>query len=198
METLIAIQNALKVPKNQFNSFGKYNYRSCEDILEELKPILDTYNCLLTISDEVKQIGDYIYIEATCKLFNVESNQQVIVTAQAGIDPNTKGMNIAQCFGASSSYARKYALAGMFLLDDVKDADATNNHEEYKRFPDSNWNKKEDEDKPWLNKGEPLMKAKEFLNSGGTIEQIEKKYKISKEVRTILDAHLLTFNNNNQ
>lgn len=126
MKQLINIQSELKAPKNQFNNFGKYAYRSTDDILEAVKPILLKYNCTLTISDEIKTAGDVLYVEATATLFHEEDS--ICVTAQAGIDLNAKGMSQAQCFGASSSYARKYALGGLFLLDDSKDADATNTH----------------------------------------------------------------------
>lgn len=126
MKQLINIQSELKVPKSQFNSFGKYYYRNAEEILEALKPVLLKHNCTLTISDEVKAAGDIIYVESKATLCH--EKECVSVTAQAGIDPHRKGMDIAQAFGASSSYARKYALGGLFLLDDSKDADATNTH----------------------------------------------------------------------
>ena len=128
MKQLIEIQNELKAPKNQFNSFGKYKYRSQEDILEALKPLLKKHGCSLTISDEIKQAGSIVYVEATATI--ITADEIVKVNAQAGIDPNRKGMDIAQCFGSSSSYARKYALNGLFLIDDTKDADSTNTHED--------------------------------------------------------------------
>lgn len=127
MEALIKIQSELKAPKNQYNSFGKYKYRNCEDILEAVKPLLAKQNCVLTITDEVKEVAGNIFVEATVKFFAPES-ECIEVKAQAGIDINRKGMDIAQSFGASSSYARKYALNGLFLIDDTKDADATNTH----------------------------------------------------------------------
>jgi hypothetical protein len=126
MKQLISIQSELKAPKNQFNSFGKYHYRNAEDILEALKPIMLKHGCTLTISDEIKMAGDIMYVESKATLCH--EGDCVSVTAQAGIDLNAKGMSAAQCFGASSSYARKYALGGLFLLDDSKDADATNTH----------------------------------------------------------------------
>lgn len=126
MEQLIKIQSELKAPKNQRNNFGKYNYRSCEDILEAVKPLLSKENCTLVISDEIKELGGLVYCEAKATISN--GTNIVSVTAQAGIDPNRKGMDIAQSFGSSSSYARKYALNGLFLIDDTKDADATNTH----------------------------------------------------------------------
>jgi hypothetical protein len=130
MKELIAIQSELKAPKNQFNAFGKYKYRSVEDILEALKPLLLKYECTLTIEDEVKEVGGIVFIEATASI-QVDKQGRMegrAVTAQAGIDVNRKGMDVAQSFGSSSSYARKYALNGLFLIDDTKDPDSTNDH----------------------------------------------------------------------
>ena len=126
MKNLQLIQSELKAPKNQTNAFGKYKYRSCEDILEALKPLLLKYECTLTISDVIKEAQGLIYVEATATI-KVKGLTTESVTAQAGIDPNRKGMDIAQSFGSSSSYARKYALNGLFLIDDTKDGD-TNEH----------------------------------------------------------------------
>lgn len=126
MKELIAIQSELKAPKNQYNSFGKYKYRSVEDILEAVKPLLLKYGCTLIIEDEVKEVGGIVFIEATASI--QKDMEGRAVTAQAGIDINRKGMDIAQSFGSSSSYARKYALNGLFLIDDTKDPDSTNDH----------------------------------------------------------------------
>jgi len=126
MKELILIQNELKAPKNQFNAFGKYKYRSVEDILEALKPLLLKYECTLTIEDEVKEVGGIVFIESTAAI--QKDMEGRAVTAQAGIDINRKGMDVAQSFGSSSSYARKYALNGLFLIDDTKDPDSTNDH----------------------------------------------------------------------
>jgi hypothetical protein len=130
MKELIAIQSELKAPKNQFNAFGKYKYRSVEDILEAVKPLLLKYECTLTIEDEVKEVGGLVFIEATASIqVDKESRTEGrAVTAQAGIDINRKGMDVAQSYGSSSSYARKYALNGLFLIDDTKDPDSTNDH----------------------------------------------------------------------
>ena len=130
MKELILIQSELKAPKNQFNAFGKYKYRSVEDILEAVKPLLLKYECTLTIEDEVKEVGGLVFIEATASI-QVDKEGRTegrAVTAQAGIDINRKGMDVAQSFGSSSSYARKYALNGLFLIDDTKDPDSTNDH----------------------------------------------------------------------
>lgn len=130
MKELILIQNELKAPKSQFNAFGKYKYRNCEDILEALKPLLLKYECTLTIEDEVKEVGGIVFIESTASI-QVDKEGRMegrAVTAQAGIDINRKGMDVAQSFGSSSSYARKYALSGLLLIDDTKDPDSTNDH----------------------------------------------------------------------
>lgn len=177
MKELIAIQTELKAPKNQFNTFGNYKYRSCEDILEALKPLLKKHECTLTIFDEVKEIAGIPYVEATASIQKGDEGRTV--TAQAGIDPNRKGMDIAQSFGSSSSYARKYALNGLFLIDDTKDPDYTNEHDSKPKNQDN---------RPWLNKGDSLNQAMEYLRSGGAIETIEKKYRLSKEIRSSLES----------
>jgi hypothetical protein len=126
-KSLIKVQSELKAPKGQRNKFGNYNYRSAEDILEAVKPLLAANGLTMQISDSVAELASGIpYIESM--VIVSDGTEQLVVTAQAGIDPNRKGMDIAQCFGASSSYARKYALNGMFLIDDTKDPDATNDH----------------------------------------------------------------------
>lgn len=127
MKELIQIQAELKAPKNQFNAFGKYKYRNCEDILEALKPLLLKYECTLIIEDEVKEVGGLVFIESTVSI--QKDMEGRAVTAQAGIDINRKGMDVAQSFGSSSSYARKYALSGLLLIDDSHlDPDASNDH----------------------------------------------------------------------
>ena len=128
MEKLNKVQTELKAPKNQYNSFGKYKYRSCEDILEAVKPILKKHKASITLSDEVVDMGGIVTIVATANFIDSESDSMISVQACAGVDPNRKGMDIAQSFGSSSSYARKYALNGLLLIDDTKDADSTNDH----------------------------------------------------------------------
>ena len=125
-KSLIKVQAELKAPKGQRNKFGNYNYRSAEDILEAVKPLLAANGLTMQISDSVAEVAGIPYIESMVVVSDGEVDR--VVTAQAGIDPNRKGMDIAQCFGASSSYARKYALNVMFLIDDTKDPDATNDH----------------------------------------------------------------------
>jgi hypothetical protein len=128
---LVKIQAELKAPKNQVNSFGKYKYRSAEDIIEAVKPILYKYETALLISDEVVQVADRIYIKATAMLID-ETNQEipVKVCGWAREEEIKKGMDAAQITGSASSYARKYALNGLFAIDDTKDADATNDHKD--------------------------------------------------------------------
>lgn len=126
-KALIKVQSELKAPKGQYNSFGKYSYRNAEDILESVKPILAKHGLSMTISDMIHEVCGIPFVESMVNI--TDGTDSFSVTAQAGIDPNRKGMDIAQCFGASSSYARKYALNGMFLIDDTKDPDATNKHE---------------------------------------------------------------------
>lgn len=126
------IQNKLKAPKNQFNAFGKYHYRSCEDILEALKPILADHNATLTISDSIENIGNRYYVKATATL-GIKDKGTVSVTAYAREEEDKKGMDGSQITGAASSYARKYALNGLFLIDDTKDADTQDNTKETAR-----------------------------------------------------------------
>lgn len=126
---LIKIQAELKAPKNQYNSFGKYSYRSCEDILEAVKPLASKYGCALIIGDEIVNIGDRFYVKATATLIDSESGDYVNNTAYAREDLDKKGMDGSQLTGATSSYARKYCLNGLFAIDDTKDAD-TNEYTE--------------------------------------------------------------------
>ena len=126
IEKLIKIQSELKAPKNQNNTFGKYKYRSCEDILEAVKPLLSRDGLLLTLTDTIEQIGNRFYIKATVKL--TDGTETVENTAYAREEETKKGMDGSQVIGTSSSYARKYALNGLFCIDDTKDADT----DEYK------------------------------------------------------------------
>ena len=127
-QKLMEVQSKLKAPKSQYNSFGKYSYRSCEDILEALKPLLNEVGAIVNISDQVKLIGDRYYIEATAMFLDVNTGDSIISKAIAREDESKKGQDLAQLSGATSSYARKYALNGLFAIDDNKDADSTNTH----------------------------------------------------------------------
>ena len=125
-EKLINVQNELKAPKSQYNSFGKYSYRNCEDILEALKPILLKHKAAVIITDEVVFIEGRFYIKATAKFIDIESSETIESVAYAREEESKKGMDCSQVTGASSSYARKYSLNGMFCIDDTKDADTLN------------------------------------------------------------------------
>jgi len=128
---LVKIQAELKAPKNQMNAFGKYKYRSAEDIIEAVKPILFKNNCALLISDEIVQVADRVYVKATAMLID-ENNEElpIKVYGWAREEEVKKGMDAAQITGSASSYARKYALNGLFAIDDTKDADSTNEHKD--------------------------------------------------------------------
>lgn len=126
------IQKKLKAPKNQKNAFGGYNYRSAEDILEAVKPLLYEQNCTLTINDDMMPIIDSVYVKASATLTDCESGEQVTATAYAREQETAKGATAPQLTGACSSYARKYAMNGLFCIDDNKDADATNTGEQQK------------------------------------------------------------------
>ncbi|MBO7682363.1 MAG: ERF family protein [Clostridia bacterium] len=123
LEKLRQIQVRMKAPKNLYNSFGKYYYRNAEGIQEALKPFEDEYNVTLTLEDDIVEIGGRNYVKATARLYDTETDETVIITAFAREAQERAGMDPAQVTGAASSYARKYALNGMFLLDDTKDPD---------------------------------------------------------------------------
>ena len=125
---LVEVQNKLKAPKSQFNKFGNYAYRNCEDILEALKPILAEVKAVVNISDEVVLVGERYYIKATVKFIDAETGEIVEASAMAREEESKKGMDSSQLTGSTSSYARKYALNGLFAIDDTKDSDTTNTH----------------------------------------------------------------------
>lgn len=125
-EKLMKVQSELKAPKSQYNNFGKYSYRNCEDILEAVKPLLLDNKLSLTIADEITLIGDRYYIKATATVTDVETGDKESVSAFAREEENKKGMDASQLTGSTSSYARKYALNGLFCIDDTKDSDTTN------------------------------------------------------------------------
>lgn len=125
IEKIVAIQSELKAPKGQYNSFGKYNYRSCEDILEGVKPLLAKHGLVLTIQDSIDLIGDRFYVKATATI--TDGKEQLSTSAYARESLDKKGMDASQVTGATSSYARKYALNGLLAIDDTKDADHMDN-----------------------------------------------------------------------
>ena len=131
IEKLLAVQAELKAPKGQYNKFGKYKYRSCEDILEAVKPLLKKHCATITINDELVQIGNRIYVKATARFWDTNQNSGVIDNTAFAREPDTKkGMDESQITGTASSYARKYALNGLLLIDDTKDADTNENRDE--------------------------------------------------------------------
>lgn len=135
-QKLANAQNTLKAPKGQYNKFGKYKYRSAEDILEAVKPVNQENGLLLTISDEIEVIGDHYYIKAILELINVENtNEKITKTAYARESLSKKGMDESQISGTASSYARKYALNGLYLIDDTKDADTDEYRQQQKAQP---------------------------------------------------------------
>lgn len=122
-EKLLKIQMELKAPKGQFNSFGNFKYRSCEDILEAVKPLLNKNKCVLTVDDELVNIGDRYYVKATATIMDAEGEGIIVNSAYAREAEKKSGMDDSQITGTASSYARKYALNGLFLIDDTRDAD---------------------------------------------------------------------------
>lgn len=162
LEKLLAIQIELKAPKNQYNSFGKYKYRNCEDILEAVKPLCLKNKAVLTVSDEVENIHERYYIKATATLHDTESEEKISVTARAREEEDKKGMDGSQVTGASSSYARKYALNGLFAIDDTKDSDTTNTGD----------------------KGEDKPKSVQETKPQETVEPIKMTLEEAKKLRT--------------
>lgn len=158
-EKLANIQQKLITPKGQKNDFGNYYYRSCEDIIRALKPLLDENKCVVTMTNSLIEIGGRVYVEAKVMLSDLESEAVIVSTAQAREEEVKKGMDGSQITGASSSYARKYALAGLFMIDNEKDSDATNEE------------KKEEQ------KGTATPKQIEYLKRVYTGENLEKLLK---------------------
>ena len=172
LEKLQKIQLELKAPKNQRNNFGKYNYRSAEDILEAIKPYEEKYKVVFKINDKLVQVGEYIYVDSEAKIIDIESidrESSVSSTAQAIIDFNAKGMQNPQKTGSASSYAKKYALGNLLLIDDTKDSDATNNHKTILTQTSTDFDK-----------------VKKYLKDGGSMEAVETRYTMSEEVKEIL------------
>ena len=127
-QKLQGIQSSLKAPKGQTNKFGGYKYRSCEDLLTAVKPLLAEWGCTLTISDSIVEVSGRIYVKALATLLDNDTDAGIPVAGFAREAETKKGMDDAQITGAASSYARKYALNGLFAIDDTKDPDATNRH----------------------------------------------------------------------
>ena len=175
-QKLSLIQKEFKANKSKFNSFGKYNFRSAEDILEALKPFNEKYEVSFIITEEL--IGydsqNPILLSKATILDNNGVNE-LFATSIVGVDLQQKGMQVPQQFGSASSYGKKYALGNLLLIDDTQDADATNNHGKEVKV---------EEELKWLNKNTPeFNKAIEYLKNGGNIATIENKYKLAKAVK---------------
>jgi len=166
-EKLSKIQKEFKAKKSRFNSFGKYNFRSAEDILEALKPFNEKYNVYFKVDENY--LGDAI-IESTATIVDADGAMEITASAIVGVDLNQKGMQVPQQFGSASSYGKKYALGNLLLIDDTADADATNTHG------------KEVKAKPTLDiNTEAFTKAKQYIESGGTLKAINQKYKLTQK-----------------
>ena len=172
LEKLQKIQVELKVNKGQRNNFGKYNYRSAEDILEAVKPFETKYKVLFKINDELREVSDKVFVDSEAKVIDLEVTDRessISSKAQAIIDFDSKGMQMPQRTGSASSYAKKYALGNLLLIDDTKDADATNNH--------SNTPKRAS--KPTLKRGSTeYNKVVSFMAKGGEFSKVSLKYSI--------------------
>lgn len=155
---LLMAQNELKAPKNQFNNFGKYNYRSAEDILEAAKKVNMKFDLVLTLSDEIIQKGNKYYLKASAILKDVFSDEYIETTAEAQEAPSKKGMDESQITGTASSYARKYALNALYLIDDTKDADT----DEYKKQTDKGKSKNDNRNQMLIHLMDSLNKLAEL------------------------------------
>jgi len=171
-EKLATIQTKFKSKKSRFNSFGKYYFRSAEDILEAIKPFLLEHGITVTINEEL--INDNFVIKTTATIS--DGMDAIHATAIVGVDAEQKGMQMPQRFGSASSYGKKYALGNLFLIDDTQDSDATNDHGQ------SAVNAKQ-----WLNKDTTqYQKAVDYVKAGGKVSSIREKYSMSKEVEAEL------------
>lgn len=165
-EKLSKVQSELKAPKGQYNSFGKYKYRSCEDILEAVKPLNAKHGVVLTVGDEVVEISNRFYVKATATFVDIESGEKIINTALAREDDSKKGMDGSQITGTASSYARKYCLNGLYCIDDTKDADTDEYRHQQERKPQ--------ESKPQESQYVKVVNGRtSVLNSNGSYVGIE-------------------------
>lgn len=187
------IQQGLKAPKGNYNNFGKYNYRSCEDILEAVKPLLSEQGCTLVITDDIMLIGDRFYVKATATLTNSEGVKEV-ATAYAREQETKSGMDSSQLTGATSSYARKYALNGLFCIDDTKDADTMDNTNEGAHAPAP----AQEDDREWMTEKQyqdALARiAKGYLD---TAEKAKNAFRMKVVYKNGLDAAVRDFKKTN-
>lgn len=166
-QKLSKIQKEFKTGKSRFNSFGKYKFRSAEDILEALKPFNEKYEVLFTVNEKLVSMEGIPIMESTAKIIDANDSSEISATSIVGVDLHQKGMQVPQQFGTASSYAKKYALGNLLLIDDTQDSDATNTH---------------GRSKPKL-EGELLSKAKEYILSGKVnVSDIKNKYSVSSEL----------------
>ena len=182
------VQQNLNAPKSLYNSFGKYHYRSAESILEAVKPLLPQ-GAILKLSDNIEQVGNFVFCNATARI--TYKGRSEMASAQAGIPESKKGMDLSQVFGASSSYARKYALNGLFLIDDTKDADTDESTVQSQNTPTPLSQVSASDSKSWLNESDKnWSKAKAFVAKNGatakTLASLETKYKLSKATKKLL------------
>jgi hypothetical protein len=177
-EKLSVIQAEFKANKSRYNAFGKYNFRSAEDILEALKPFNSKYKVYFTVSEEMIATEPLPIMKSTAAIHDADGGMSVECSAIVGVDLNQKGMQVPQQFGSASSYAKKYALGNLLLIDDTQDSDATNTH-----------GRGEKTKVTLTAKTDPAFKkAVEYVKSGGSVDNIKKKYALSKEV----EAELMT------
>tara|TARA_B100000029_G_scaffold403164_1_gene402875 strand:- start:512 stop:1102 length:591 start_codon:yes stop_codon:yes gene_type:complete len=192
-EKLSKIQFEFKAKKSRFNSFGKYNFRSAEDILEALKPMNDKYNVHFTIKENLTIGNEFPIIHSTASIIDNESGDEIIATAIVGVDLNAKGQQMPQRFGSASSYGKKYALGNLLLIDDTADADATNTHgkDTQRQTLEAQVNALE---KKVMSNKKPVIdmnnidQAKKFLSNGGLMKTLEEKYTITKEALVELNG----------
>jgi hypothetical protein len=179
------VQTELNAPKNQTNAFGKYKYRSCEDILEGVKGLLKEVGCVIVISDTIEAVSDRIYVKATAKFVSMESGESVESTAFAREELSKAGMALPQVTGSTSSYARKYALNGLLLCDDSKDADSMDNSQSGTTPPPTQ-NKNDGDDKEWMDnisKTKAIHYGKEKKMSGEEVVKMARTtYKVSTKI----------------
>ena len=184
-EKLSTIQNEFKAKKSRYNSFGKYNFRSAEDILEALKPYNKKYGVHFTVKENLTVMGvDFPILHSTATIVDNNSDEFIEATAIVGVDLNAKGQQMPQRFGSASSYGKKYALGNLLLIDDTADSDAINDHGFSNKV--KTLEKKIIADKKPLINSSNISKAKTFLANGGLMKTLEEKYIITDEARTEL------------
>lgn len=181
LQKLIEIQTKLKAPKNLYNKFGNYNYRNAEGILEAVKPYLAELRCALTLTDSIIERNGKNYVEATAILWDEDGTEIMSVTACAREAESKKGMDDSQITGATSSYARKYALNGLFDLDDTKDADTNEYHEQKEPAAPVEFKPAGRPEKPEMKKTNRELAIEAYKKTGKPVTELAKEYKVTKE-----------------